>query len=60
VILFGAYAFVNGMFVLIAGLRFAHPDSGRWWWMIVQGLAGSALRVLSFRLRSLAAHGTTI
>ncbi len=48
VILFGAYAFVDGMFVLIAGLRFAHPDSGSWWWMIVQGLAGIAAGVLTF------------
>jgi len=48
VILFGAFAFADGLFVLIAGLRFAHPDSGQWWWTIIQGLAGIAAGVLTF------------
>jgi uncharacterized membrane protein HdeD (DUF308 family) len=48
VILFAAFAFVDGLFVLIAGLRVAHPDSGRWWWMILQGLAGIAAGVLTY------------
>ena len=48
VILFAAFAFVDGLFVLVAGLRFAHPDSGSWWWLILQGLAGIAAGVLTF------------
>jgi uncharacterized membrane protein HdeD (DUF308 family) len=48
VILFGAYAFVEGGVVIVTALRFAHPDSGRWWWMLAQGLIGIAIGVWTF------------
>ncbi len=48
VVLFAAFSFADGILVLITAFRFAHPDSGRWWWMIVQGLAGVAIGVLTW------------
>jgi uncharacterized membrane protein HdeD (DUF308 family) len=48
VILFAAFSFADGAIVLITALRFAHPESGRWWWMIVQGIAGIAVGVLTY------------
>ena len=48
VLLFAVFAFADGLLVLITGLSFAHPESGRWWWMIMQGLAGIAAGVLTW------------
>jgi uncharacterized membrane protein HdeD (DUF308 family) len=48
VILFGAFALVDGVLAIVQALRFAHPDSGRWWLMLLQGLAGIAFGVLTF------------
>jgi uncharacterized membrane protein HdeD (DUF308 family) len=48
VIFFAAFCFADGVIVLITAFRFAHPDSGSWWWMIVQGLAGIAVGVLTW------------
>lgn len=48
VVLFAAFAFVDGLFVLVAALRFPHPEGGRWWWMLLQGIAGIAIGVLTY------------
>lgn len=48
VIFFAAFSFADGLIVLITAFRFTHPDSGRWWWMIVQGIAGIAVGVLTW------------
>jgi len=47
VLLFGAYAFVDGTFAVIVGVR-VHGESGRWWMMILVGLVGIAIAVLTF------------
>ncbi|MBD5655676.1 MAG: DUF308 domain-containing protein, partial [Candidatus Eremiobacteraeota bacterium] len=36
-------------------LRFAHPDSGRWWSLLVQGIAGLVIGSIAFLLPGLAA-----
>jgi uncharacterized membrane protein HdeD (DUF308 family) len=41
ILLFGAYALVDGIFAVIAGIV-AHGESDRWWMMIITGLAGIA------------------
>jgi uncharacterized membrane protein HdeD (DUF308 family) len=48
VILFGAFAFVDGIATLVTAFRFAHPDAGRWWWMIVQGIVGILVGLIAF------------
>jgi uncharacterized membrane protein HdeD (DUF308 family) len=48
VIVFGAYALVDGLFAIVAALRLAHPDSGRWWALLQQGIAGVAAGGLTF------------
>ncbi len=49
VLLFGAYAFVDGLFALIAGIR-QHGTVGneRWWMLIIEGVAGVVAGVLTF------------
>jgi uncharacterized membrane protein HdeD (DUF308 family) len=48
VILFGAFAFADGVLAIVQALRFAHPDRGRWWVTLVQGAAGILIGVLTF------------
>jgi uncharacterized membrane protein HdeD (DUF308 family) len=47
VLMFGAYALIDGIFAIIAGI-FARNEIGRWWMMILVGLAGIAVGVLTF------------
>lgn len=47
VLMFGAYALVDGIFAVIAGIS-ARNQSERWWMMILVGLAGIATGVLTF------------
>jgi uncharacterized membrane protein HdeD (DUF308 family) len=47
VFIFAGYACADGIFTLIAAVRLAHPDSGRWWWMILQGVLGIAIGILT-------------
>ena len=47
VFLFAGYVTADGIFTLVAAVRLAHPDSGRWWWMIVQGVLGIAIGVIT-------------
>lgn len=48
VLLFGAYAFVDGLFALMAAIR-QHGDVGseRWWMLLLEGLAGIGVGVLT-------------
>jgi uncharacterized membrane protein HdeD (DUF308 family) len=46
VLLFGAYALVDGIFAVVAGLT-ARRESERWWWMVLEGVAGVILGVLT-------------
>lgn len=47
VLLFGAYALVDGIFAVIAGIS-AHGEQGRWWMMLLEGVAGIAVGALTF------------
>ena len=46
VLLFGAYAFVDGLFAIVSAIR-AHSTSDRWWLLLVEGVAGVAAGVLT-------------
>jgi len=47
VILFGAYAVVDGIFAIIAGIS-GRNQYERWWLLIIEGIAGIAVGVLTF------------
>lgn len=47
VLLFGAYALVDGVFAVIAGIVM-HREQERWWMMILEGLVGIIVGVLTF------------
>jgi uncharacterized membrane protein HdeD (DUF308 family) len=47
VLLFGAYAFVDGILVLSFGLMAAH-DGEQWWPLVLGGILGIGLGVLTF------------
>jgi uncharacterized membrane protein HdeD (DUF308 family) len=48
VLLFGAFAFADGIVTLVTAFRFAHPNTGRWWWMLVQGIVGILVGLIAF------------
>src|SRR5579871_1005646 len=54
VILFGAYAFVDGVIALIGGIRTAEHH-GRWWPLIIEGIAGIVAGILTLFWPSLTA-----
>jgi uncharacterized membrane protein HdeD (DUF308 family) len=45
--LFGAYALIDGIFAVIAGIR-SYGDRERWWATLLEGLAGIVIGVLTF------------
>jgi uncharacterized membrane protein HdeD (DUF308 family) len=47
VLLFGAYALVDGIFAVIAGIA-AHGEQQRWWMMVLEGLVGIVIGVITF------------
>lgn len=47
ILLFGSYALVNGIFTVIGGLR-ARGENQRWMVMLLQGIAGIILGLLTF------------
>jgi uncharacterized membrane protein HdeD (DUF308 family) len=47
VYLFGAYAFVDGVFALVASAKIAQLG-GRWWPMLLVGVVGLAVGILTF------------
>jgi uncharacterized membrane protein HdeD (DUF308 family) len=46
VALFGAYVLVDGIFSIIAALR--HQEARQWWVLLVEGIAGVFIGVLTF------------
>ncbi len=44
-ILFGAYAFVDGVFALVAAIRMSHADR-RWIWLLLEGIVGIVAGIL--------------
>jgi uncharacterized membrane protein HdeD (DUF308 family) len=48
VLLFGAFAFVDGIVTIATALRFSQAGSGRWWWMLVQGVVGILVGLVAF------------
>ena len=46
VLLFGAYAFVDGLFAIVSAIQ-AHGTGDRWWLLLVEGVAGVAAGVLT-------------
>jgi uncharacterized membrane protein HdeD (DUF308 family) len=48
VIFFGAFVFADGVLNIFTSLRFAHPKSGSWWMVLVQGIVGVAIGVATF------------
>lgn len=47
VLLFGAYVLIDGVLSVIAGVA-SSSDSERWWWLLLEGLAGIIVGVLAF------------
>jgi uncharacterized membrane protein HdeD (DUF308 family) len=47
ILLFGAYALVDGIFTVIAGTA-AHERNQRWWMLLLRGIAGIIIGVLTF------------
>ena len=47
VLLFGAYALVDGIFAVIAGIS-VRKEQERWWMMVLEGLAGIVIGVITF------------
>jgi uncharacterized membrane protein HdeD (DUF308 family) len=48
ILVFGAYVFVDGIFAVVAGIRMRRQLS-LWWLVLVEGVAGIILGVLTFR-----------
>ncbi len=48
VLLFGAYALVDGVLAVIAGIQRATAHRGRWWMLLLEGLAGIAAGIVTF------------
>jgi uncharacterized membrane protein HdeD (DUF308 family) len=46
-ILFGAYAFVDGVFALVACVR-AAEQHGRWWPLLLEGIVGLVIAAITF------------
>ena len=54
VLLWGAYAFVDGAFSMIAGVK-SHGESTRWWVLLVEGILGVAAGVIAFMIPGITA-----
>jgi len=48
ILVFGAYVFVDGIFAVVAGIRMRRQLS-LWWLVVLEGVAGIILGVLTFR-----------
>lgn len=46
-VLFGAYAFVDGIVAITAALRMNHAEAN-WWWLVLEGVLGIVVGVLTF------------
>jgi len=47
VLLFGAYAAVDGVLGIVQALRFAHPSTGRWWLQLLAGVCGILVGIIT-------------
>lgn len=47
VLIFGAYALVDGIFAIVASLRGSHSDQ-RWWILLMEGIASLIVGIVSF------------
>jgi uncharacterized membrane protein HdeD (DUF308 family) len=47
ILLFGAYALVDGVFTVVAGIA-AHERNQRWWVLLIQGIAGIIVGLITF------------
>jgi uncharacterized membrane protein HdeD (DUF308 family) len=56
VALFGAYALVDGIFAVIESFR-RDVERGRWWALLLEGIAGIAIGVVAFTWPGLTAMG---
>ena len=54
VLLFGAYALVDGIFNIVAAIR-RRPDGPPWWALLLEGLVGVAAGLVTFLLPGLTA-----
>jgi uncharacterized membrane protein HdeD (DUF308 family) len=54
VLLFGAYALVDGVFSIIAGIK-THAENKRWWLLLLMGLLSVAAGVYAFVVPSITA-----
>lgn len=53
VFLFGAYAIVDGVFAIVAGVR--RREQKRWWLLFIQGILGVIAGILAFTLPGMTA-----
>ncbi|HEY4441942.1 MAG TPA: DUF308 domain-containing protein [Candidatus Elarobacter sp.] len=58
-ILFGAYAFVDGVFALVASFRMSH-EGRRWIWLLLEGIVGIAAGIAAALLPAAAIFALTI
>jgi len=54
VFLFGAYSLVDGAFAIAAGIK-SHPQTQRWWVLLVEGILSVIAGVMAFALPALTA-----
>jgi uncharacterized membrane protein HdeD (DUF308 family) len=54
ILLFGAYAIVDGIFNLIAAFRGGSEES-RWWWLVLEGLVSVGAGIVAFAMPGLTA-----
>src|SRR5437773_7759132 len=47
VLLFGAYALVDGLFAIVAGLK-SHSEYKRWWLLLLEGILSVAAGLVAF------------
>jgi uncharacterized membrane protein HdeD (DUF308 family) len=60
VFIFAGYACADGILTLIAAVRLAHPETGRWWWMILQGVLGIAIGIVTILYPGITAYALGI
>jgi uncharacterized membrane protein HdeD (DUF308 family) len=54
ILLFGAYALVDGVFSIIAGIK-THADNKRWWLLLLMGLLSVAAGIYAFVMPAITA-----
>ena len=59
VLLFGAYALVDGIFAVIVGIQ-QYGEHERWWAVLLEGIAGIVLGVLTLVWPDITATGVAL